>query len=477
MNKFRGIRAALPAAMLVIALGGCSSGGTFHGASSENFLQGARILMKADPDTRFAVMDFTDAAGSFTAYGKIIGDETFHRLASLKGIQLIERRELDTVLAEHRMEQSGLVYSAAREKLGFILSVNILVTGSYAFEGDGIRVNGRYIDVWTGEIRSTFAYYLKTGRKKTGAVTRLEEEPESCEPWEKKIEPFMRDLRTPVKVERAAEAAVKIPFTMKCRHIHRGIMGTFARGGHYPERYVRFLSGTAAAIRDPEEVERKSSIFYYFQSDKIIDEREWNAGLLAMKNANERTVRRVVYFMLNRGEPQDEALLKKRIDILMGLAGAGAFGKPVPLSAGRMFLAILRMGPPNETTRLMRLYLLDHYAKGLPKERKYLSYILTYSEKSLISEKDKPSRLRFYDHIGGLFAVTDPEDKNDLALQLIRFTGEIHYRHGKDDEKELAAFSVKLAPWFCHAATQVRRDYRLRSAVGVLEKYNIRCDP
>ncbi len=452
-----------------------SSSGVFTGADAAKTFRGAKALMKSNPEIRFAVLDFTDSSGSFTAYGRIIGDETFYRLSALKGIHLLERQRLSAILEEHSLEQSGLVSGEAGDRLGRILPADIITAGSYVFEGDRIRVNGRFTEIRTGEIRGTFMYYLGSPEARAETGKKPEEEPADCEPYEKMIEPLMRDLRTPAMVEKAARTAIRIPYTMTCRRIHQSIMGTFARGGLYPEPYIRFLRETVIAIPDPEETERKNAVFHYFQSDKKIDELEWNAGILSMKNANERTARRVVYYILNRCGPQDETLLFKRIDTLMGMAGAGAFGKPRPLSRDQMFQAIFRAGPPEETTRMIRLYLLDKYSHGVARDTRNLSYILSYSEKSLISEKDKGARRRFYEHIRAIFDSADPEGKDSLVLQLIKFIHEMHYRFGKEDAPELRALSTGLSPWFCRALTQIRSDYRLRSAIPVIRKYNIRC--
>lgn len=452
-----------------------STGDVVTGVAPDTVFRGAKTIMKTRPGVRFAVLDFSDGAGNFTAYGKVIGDETFYRLSALKGIRMVERRRLNAIIEENGLEQAGLVSNTGRERLGRLLAADILVTGSYVHEDGRVRVNGRYIEVTTGEIRGTFMYYLGGARETARGAEKPEDEPESCEPYEKMIEPYLRDLRTPDMVEKAVEAAVKIPYTMKCRHVHRHIMGTLARGRHYPERYVRFLGDSVIAIKDPEEVERKSSVFYYYQSDKKIDEREWNIGILSMKNANERTIRRIVGFIMNRGRPQDEALLFRRIDTLMALTGAGAFGKPHLLTTDQMFLAILVVGPPSETTRAIRLYLLEKYAPSVTKVKKNLSYILSFTEKSLTPEKDRPSRVKFYDHIMKIFSSVEPGDDNDVSFQLMGFIGEMHYRHEKEDAAELRTLTTALGPWFCYAVTQVRRDYRLQGVIRILKKYNIQC--
>jgi hypothetical protein len=475
MNRNNRAAFIIPLALLLYIQCSSLSEGEFAGASFESTFRGALTIMKANPKTRFAVLDFTDSAGSFTAYGKVIGDETFYRLSTLKGINLIERQRLASILEEHQLKQSGLISGKTGEQLGQILPVDIIVVGSYIFEGDRIKVNGRFTEIKTGEIKGTFVYYLNSPYGRGKGIDIPDEEPSSCESYEKMIEPVLRDLRTPGMIENAVKTAVQIPYSMKCRNIHQRIMSTFKRGGIYPEPYKRFLHNTVISIKNPEEIERKTAVFYYFQSDNKIDEMEWNTGILSMRNANERTIRRVVYFILNRGKSQDENILYKRIDILMALTENEAFGKPRTLTPDRMFQTIFRVGPPNETTRSIRLYLLEKYAHLLTKDNRNLSLILSYSEKTLVYEKDPRERTRLYNHIRKIFSAADPRDKNSPVLQLIRFIFEMHQRYGKTDKSELGRLSMALSPWFCYAATQTRRDYRLRSAIRILQAYRIKC--
>ncbi len=467
------------AALVAFTHAWCGSAQEVPGADAAPgiIFRGAGAIMKSNPDVRFAVLDFTDGSGSFTAYGKVIGDETFYRLQALEGIRLLERQKLGAILEENRLEMAGLVAGSGRERLGLVLPADVLVMGSYLFEGDLVRVNGRFTDVRTGEIRGTFAYCLGLVRDTARDAEKAREEQVSCEPYEKIMEPLMRDLRTPANVEAAVQAAVKIPYSMKCRAIHQHIMATFARGGNYPPDYVRFLRDTVISIPDPDERERRNAIFNYFQSDQLIDELEWNAGVLSMKNATERTISRLVYYVLNRGRDQDGAVLLKRVDILMGLAAMGAVGKPVPLAPEGMLRAIIHAGPANETTRDIRLYLLEKYAPRLSKDKKTLSFIMSYSEDSITAEKDPATRAKFYHHIAGILSSVDPGDYGDLVYQVLTFTYGIHGRHEAEDAAELRAFSTALAPWFCYAVTQTRKDYRLKSAIRILEKYDLRCPP
>jgi TolB-like protein len=453
-----------------------SSSENFYGGSYESTFRGASDIMKSKPETRFAVLDFTDSSGSFTAYGKVIGDETFYRLSSLKGINLIERQKLSAIMEEHQLEQSGLISGRSDERTGKILPVDIIVVGSYIFESDRIRVNGRFTDVTSGEIKGTFVYYLKSpyGDKGQG-IDIPEDEPLDCSAYEKMITPVLRDLRTPAKIENAVRTAITIPFTMKCYSIHQHIMTTFKRGGIYPELYKQFLRNTVISIGDPEEMKRKTAVFYYFQSDKKIDEMEWNTGILSMKNASERTIRRIVFFILNRGESQDEKILRNRIDMLMALTGDGLFGKPRILTRDKMFNTIFRVGMANETTLGIRLYMLEKYASTLPKDKLNMSLILSYSEKTLVHEKDPQNRKRVYDHLSRLLSSIKPEDQYGLTYQLISFIFEIHYRYGKTDKDELRKLSLALSRWLCYATTQIRRDYRLRSAIRILQAYKIKC--
>jgi len=455
--------------------------GTFQGgfnteAKGASLVGNGKKLVKTDAMLRFGVFDFTDGAGSFTAFGILVGDETLYRLSVIKGIRLVERKRLQALISEANLEQSGLTTADPVARYGKILPVDILVTGSYVPVGDRIRVNGRFTDVHSGEIKDTFVYFLDNPRSNGKRKIEKEQKSSDCSRYEKMIEPALRDLRTKRQIEEATRVAISIPYTYACRQVHKEIMSVFRRGKIYPPSYHRFLHNTIIAIPDPEEVERKQAVLYYLSSDKNVTEAEWNTGLLAMKNASSWTIRRLISLVVNFRD-QDEETLIRRADQLIELTGEGVFGRPHVVKQDWMFIALFTRGMANRPAiQNLRLHLLEKYPDLISRDPNSLSSVIRAVEKSIIGAKnDREVRLRFYERTGELFSTIDPEEKNGTAYSMLQFLHEIMYRFGKQDKKEQEVLVRKLSPWLCYTVTQTRRDYRLSSVVPLLEKYRIEC--
>jgi TolB-like protein len=103
---------------------------------------------------RLAVLYFdnecvTDREG-LDAFRKGIADTLITDLGRLGRLQVVERERLDTLLAELRLQQSGLVDPAAAAKLGKMLGAQALLMGSYTAIGGTIRIDARIVEVETG---------------------------------------------------------------------------------------------------------------------------------------------------------------------------------------------------------------------------------------------------------------------------------------------------------------------------------------
>lgn len=73
---------------------------------------------------------------------------------------LVERTKLAELLAEHSLEYSGLLDSDQARKLGKIIPIDLILTGSYSIQKkqtqEEIKISGRFIHVVTGEIIYAF---------------------------------------------------------------------------------------------------------------------------------------------------------------------------------------------------------------------------------------------------------------------------------------------------------------------------------
>jgi len=125
--------------------------------------------------TRIAVIDFEDAAGS-GAPARAITDMLVTELFNTKLFTIIERSKIDSLLFEQNMVISGAIDTSSAVKLGKLLGVEMLITGSITefrneVAGGAIPIPGlpagvavgsrtgyvtidlRAVDAQTGEIR------------------------------------------------------------------------------------------------------------------------------------------------------------------------------------------------------------------------------------------------------------------------------------------------------------------------------------
>lgn len=101
---------------------------------------------------RVAVLPFESSDGSGGEDGMNISEKLTTQIVRAGTVQVVERPLLHEIMAEHRLAQTGLLDPAALKKLGAILSVDAIVTGSFTTRGGQATLNARVIDVETGLI-------------------------------------------------------------------------------------------------------------------------------------------------------------------------------------------------------------------------------------------------------------------------------------------------------------------------------------
>ncbi len=104
---------------------------------------------------RVAVIDFVDLDGEVNSVGKYLAEEVMTRLSKLENIQVIERRLLKKVMAEMKLQSSGLADGNSAARLGKLLGVDSLCSGTLTELQRSVKINARMIDVETGRVIST----------------------------------------------------------------------------------------------------------------------------------------------------------------------------------------------------------------------------------------------------------------------------------------------------------------------------------
>ncbi len=103
--------------------------------------------------TSVAVVDFTDLQGNVTQLGRFIAEEFSTALAGTgKGFKVVDRTHLNSIIKENKLSATGLIDPETARKLGKIIGIQALITGTLTPFGDNIRVSVKVLDAATAEI-------------------------------------------------------------------------------------------------------------------------------------------------------------------------------------------------------------------------------------------------------------------------------------------------------------------------------------
>ncbi|BBO18846.1 conserved hypothetical protein [Candidatus Brocadia pituitae] len=117
-----------------------------------------------------AVVDFTDLQGNVTELGRFLAEEFSVALAGTsKGFEVVDRTHLKSILVEHKLSSTGIIDPQTARKLGQIVGVDALITGTITPFGDSIRISVKVLDTATAKVVSA-----STGNiAKTKAIEEL----------------------------------------------------------------------------------------------------------------------------------------------------------------------------------------------------------------------------------------------------------------------------------------------------------------
>ncbi len=125
-----------------------------HPAAAGAAGAGARGRDRSGP-LRIAVLPFRVAAGAPAGLGEGLAETLTTAVAGLSGVQLIERTQLGADLGEIDFGQSKYVDPGTRARLGRVKGAELVIVGAAQQAGDALRLDGRLLDVESGEILTT----------------------------------------------------------------------------------------------------------------------------------------------------------------------------------------------------------------------------------------------------------------------------------------------------------------------------------
>jgi TolB-like protein len=99
-----------------------------------------------------AVVEFVDLKGNVTDFGRFLAEELITRLYQTRKFKVIERQLLNKVVTEQKLSLTGMIDQTSAQKLGRLLGVDAIASGTITDLGKSLRVNARLINTGTGEI-------------------------------------------------------------------------------------------------------------------------------------------------------------------------------------------------------------------------------------------------------------------------------------------------------------------------------------
>jgi len=404
---------------------------------------------------RIAVVPFVSSNPVETskAFGEYLTESITGKLSEKpQAFKVFERQRLDAVFKENELMLSGMMKPSEALKIGQLLPIDALFSGTYTKLKTYVEVSGRLIDVTSGEIMTSYSGRIKmTKNIKTlfdtpvlikptetnsqsvvtpanitiinqinpsqQAATRTKEE--ICKQKVQAFRVWLEDLSTTEKINAAVSEGMKTPFDNLCGQLHYDLIYSLSRYHLYPSNYKRFLAATLDTIAFPTNDERAYEICRYWDDDKQIDEEEWKSGFSAMRKIGNYSLSSYVSYLIGRTEDSPEQL-KGRIDQLMALAQNQKLGLPRPMTYNDAFLEVWEGIYKNE----LKIYLFETYSRNLTIDGKFAPKI--------------------YSKLNSLYKDCDQqEDKSKTLNWLIRFFNDYSFEKGHEELYDFA-FAFQL---------------------------------
>jgi hypothetical protein len=102
---------------------------------------------------KVAVLDFTDLQGGSSELGKYIAEQlTVNLVMGKRDFSVLDRANLKSILAEHKLTATGLVDPENAKKLGMFAGVDALILGTIIPKGPNTSINAKIVTTDTAEI-------------------------------------------------------------------------------------------------------------------------------------------------------------------------------------------------------------------------------------------------------------------------------------------------------------------------------------
>jgi len=102
--------------------------------------------------TTIAVVEFVDLKGRVTDLGRFLAEKLITRLYQTRKFKVIERQLLNKIVNEQKLSLTGMIDQSTAQRLGKLLGVDAIASGTVTDLGKRLDINARLINTQTGEI-------------------------------------------------------------------------------------------------------------------------------------------------------------------------------------------------------------------------------------------------------------------------------------------------------------------------------------
>jgi TolB-like protein len=327
--------------------------------------------------TKYSTQNSTQFGGYLTE--SIIGSLAGHPAK----IKLFERTRLDAVLKEQEFILTDLMKPAAALKIGQLVPIDALLSGTYTKLKSYIDVSARLIDVASGEILMSYNGRIKMDKNlatlfqaaepvvivnnnntpanntpvnvtvnntiNNGNNAPTKSRKEICSQQREDFLKRMSDLSSQEKIDALVRDAVKVPFEDFCGALHYDIMYSFSKFKIEHPLYKQFILATLDTIANPIADNRAYEIIRYVAADDLIDENEWRAGLQSLKRNGSYSLSTYLAYLISKPKGNDLNISKQRVDEFLELLIQNKIGLPRPISFETGFLEMMEGMRYNQT--------------------------------------------------------------------------------------------------------------------------------
>lgn len=375
-------------------------------------------------------------------------------------IKLFERTRLDAILKEQEFSLTDLMKPATALKLGQLVPIDVLLSGTYTKLKSYIDISARLMDVASGEILMSYNGRIKMDKNlaivfKPDAITTaspsssvaqpvqitinnsntlatdkpLPTREEQCKARVAEFRKKLDDLSATEKMEAVVREAMGVPFDNYCGALHYDMMYTFSRFKINHPAYHNFLVQTLDTIALPTRDDRAYETVRFLASDQAVDEREWRASLHAMARVGNYSLSSYLNTLLVKPGYPDQTVALSRVDEFMQLAVQGKVGLPLPLAFENVFLEAMEgmrghslLGAHVYRTYASRLkpdarqqaevyHALDRLYEE-EKQPEVKAEIIGWIADFFLQQRYEKAHEHLYEFVGQ-FQLTDYEDRNE----------------------------------------------------------------